>query len=144
MLEAGEDPRFIARRMVVLASEDIGMADPRALLIANAAAQAVEFIGLPEAQLNLAEATVYLALAPKSNAVYAALLEARRDVKETLNEPVPLHLRNATTDLMKEIGYGAGYKYSHEYNLEEGKQEYLPDKLKDKKYFKFKKTINIT
>lgn len=139
MLEAGEDPRFIARRMVILASEDIGMADPRALLIANAAAQVVEFIGLPEAQLNLAEATVYLALAPKSNAVYTALLAARRDVKETLNEPVPLHLRNAVTDLMKEIGYGAGYKYSHEYTREEGKQDYLPDKLKDKKYFTFKK-----
>lgn len=135
MLEAGEDARFIARRMVILASEDIGIADPQALVVANAAAQAVEFVGLPEAQLNLAEAAVYLALAPKSNAVYKGLLAAKADAKDALNAPVPLHLRNAVTDLMGELGYGKDYKYSHDYSLEDGKQEYLPEELKGKKYF---------
>ncbi|MDD5567467.1 MAG: replication-associated recombination protein A [Patescibacteria group bacterium] len=135
MIEAGEDPRFIARRMVILASEDIGNADPMALLVANAAAHAVEYVGFPEAQLNLAQATIYLALAPKSNASYKALMEAKADVKKTLNTSVPLHLRNAVTDLMKDIGYGQDYKYSHDYTPEEGKQEYLPEELKGRKYY---------
>ncbi|MDD5342050.1 MAG: replication-associated recombination protein A [Patescibacteria group bacterium] len=135
MIEAGEDPRFIARRMVILASEDIGNADPMALLVANAAAHAVEYVGFPEAQLNLAQAVIYLALAPKSNASYKALMEAKADVKKTLNTSVPLHLRNAVTDLMKDIGYGQDYKYSHDYTPEEGKQEYLPEELKGRKYY---------
>ncbi|MDP3964217.1 MAG: replication-associated recombination protein A [bacterium] len=139
MIEAGENPRFIARRMVILASEDIGMADSRALLIANAAAQAVEFIGFPEAQLNLAHAAVYLAEASKSNASYVGILEARKDAKEQLNVPVPLHLRNAVTDLMKDLDYGKDYKYSHDYTPEEGKQEYLPEELKGKKYYQPKR-----
>ena len=139
MIEAGEDPRFIARRMVILASEDIGNADPNALVVATAASQAVEYVGMPEAQLNLAQAATYLAKAPKSNASYKGLLEAKKDVKETLNEPVPLHLRNAVTGLMKDVGYGKGYKYSHDYDEEERKQVYLPKKLRGKKYYKLKK-----
>jgi len=139
MIQAGEDPRFIARRMVILASEDIGNADPMALVVANAAAQAVEYVGLPEAQLNLAQAAIYLALAPKSNAVITGLMSAHKDVKNTLNEPVPLHLRNAVTDLMKDLGYGKDYKYSHDYTPEEGQQEYLPKQLKGKKYYNPKK-----
>lgn len=135
MITAGEDPRFIARRMVILASEDIGNADPMALVVANAAAQAVEFIGFPEAQLNLSQAVIYLAKAPKSNASTIALGEALKDVKETLNQPVPLHLRNAPTGLMKDLGYGKDYKYSHDYDQEEGKQDYLPKELKGKKYY---------
>ncbi|MFA5107489.1 MAG: replication-associated recombination protein A [Patescibacteria group bacterium] len=141
MLEAGEDARFIVRRMVILASEDIGNADPMALVVANAAAQAVEFVGLPEAQLNLAQAAVYLALAPKSNASYKALLAAKADVKKTMNQPVPLHLRNAVTGLMEDIGYGKDYKYSHDYTPDEGKQEYLPEELKNKKYYQPNKTL---
>lgn len=135
MLEAGEDPRFIARRMVILASEDIGNKDPMALVIANAAAHAVEYVGLPEAELNLAQAAIYLAKAPKSNASYMALLKAKEDVKKTLNLSVPLHLRNAPTPLMKELGYGKGYKYSHDFDEEEGKQDYLPEELKGRKYY---------
>ncbi|MBU0707658.1 replication-associated recombination protein A [Patescibacteria group bacterium] len=135
MIQAGEDPRFIARRMVILASEDIGNADPQALLIANAAAHAVDFIGFPEAQLNLAQAAIYLALAPKSNAVITGIMSAHKDVKDTLNEPVPLHLRNAPTDLMKNLGYGKEYKYSHDFSVEEGEQDYLPKSLKNKKYY---------
>jgi len=135
MITAGEDPRFIARRMVILASEDIGNADPMALVVANAAAQAVQFIGFPEAQLNLSQAVIYLAKSPKSNAAKIALGEAMKDVEATLNQPVPLHLRNASTGLMKDLGYGKGYKYSHDYDQEEGKQEYLPEQLKGKKYY---------
>ncbi|PIV46111.1 AAA family ATPase [bacterium (Candidatus Moisslbacteria) CG02_land_8_20_14_3_00_36_53] len=126
MLEAGEDPRFMARRMVIFASEDIGNADPMALEIANAVARAVEFVGLPEAKINLAQGATYLACAPKSRASYEALLLAEEDVKKTLDLPVPLHLRNAPTKLMKELGYGKNYKK---------KQEYLPKKLKGKKYY---------
>ncbi len=111
MIEAGEDPRFIARRMVIFASEDVGNADPQALSVATAAAQAVEFVGLPEAQINLAQAATYLASAPKSNASYKGLLEAKEDVVRTLNLPVPLHLRNPVTSLMKKIGYGKNYRY---------------------------------
>ncbi len=138
MITAGEDPRFIARRMVVLASEDIGNADPQALLVANAAAHAVEYVGFPEAQLNLAQAAIYLALAPKSNAVITGFMAAQKDVKETLNDPVPIHLRNAPTELMKDLGYGKDYKYSHDYTEEEGKQDYLPENLKNRKYYKKK------
>ena len=135
MIEAGEDPRFIARRMVIFASEDVGNADPQALSVATAAAQAVEFVGMPEAQINLAHAATYLATAPKSNASYVALLAAKEDVKRTLNLPVPLHLRNAPTPLMKELGYGKGYKYPHNFPGARIKQEYLPGKLKGKRYY---------
>ena len=115
MLEAGEDPLFIARRLVILAAEDIGLANPGALPVAVAAQQAVHFIGLPEGRIPLAEATVYLATSPKSNAAYMGLERALEAVRKEPNEPVPLHLRNAATDLMRGMGYGAGYKYSHDY-----------------------------
>ena len=115
MLEAGEDPLFVARRLVVLASEDVGLADPRALPLAVACQQAVHFLGMPEASLPLAEATVYLALAPKSNSAYRAYQRASEDARRTRNEPVPLHLRNAATELMGEFGYGRGYQYAHDH-----------------------------
>lgn len=135
MLEAGEDPEFIVRRMIIFASEDIGNADPRALLMATAAAQALQFVGLPEAQLNLAQAVTYLATAPKSNASYSALLRAKEDVKKTMNLPVPLHLRNAPTSFMKKLGYGKDYKYPHHFPNAKVKQEYLPPILRGKRYY---------
>ena len=114
MLESGEDPLYLARRLVRMASEDIGLADPQALGVAVAAMQAADFVGMPEGNLALAEAAVYLALAPKSNALYAGYGEAQSDLQSTAAEPVPLHLRNASTKLMKEAGYGRGYKYAHD------------------------------
>ena len=135
LLEAGEDARFIARRMVILASEDVGNADPQGLLIADAAARAVEFVGFPEAQLNLAHAAVYLACAPKSNAAYSALLAAQKDVREKPAYPVPLHLRNAPTQLMKELDYGKDYKYAHDFEGHIAQQDHLPDALRDKRYY---------
>ncbi|MXY46505.1 MAG: replication-associated recombination protein A [Chloroflexi bacterium] len=135
MLEAGEDPLFIARRLVILAAEDIGMAAPQALTVAVAAQQAVHFIGLPEGRIPLAEATVYLATAPKSNASYMALNEAMEDVQRTRNEPVPLHLRNAVTGLMRDMGYGDGYKYAHDYEGNFTPMQNLPDSLKDRRYY---------
>lgn len=147
MIESGENPRFIARRMVIFASEDVGNADPQALSIAAAAAQAVEFVGLPEAQINLAQAATYLACALKSNASYAGLLRAKEDVKKTLNLPVPLHLRNPVTSLMKKIGYGVDYKYPHNFPGARVKQEFLPKGLEKRKYYQptgrgFEKTIS--
>lgn len=135
MIEAGEDPMYIARRIVHHASEDIGLADPQALVIAAAAAQAAHLIGLPEARLALAEAAVYLARAPKSNEVILAYEAAAEDARATPSEPVPLHLRNAPTGLMKGLGYGKEYKYAHDY--EDGKTGMvcLPEKLKGRKYF---------
>ena len=135
MVEAGEDPRFIARRMIVFASEDVGNADPQALSVATAAAQAVEFVGMPEAQINLAQATTYLASAPKSNASYQGLLAAKEDVAKTLNLPVPLHLRNPVTSLMKRLGYGKDYKYPHAFPGGKVEQGYLPKELKKRKYY---------
>ena len=135
MLEAGEDPMFIARRLVILAAEDIGLANPGALPVAVAAQQAVHFIGLPEGRIPLAEATVYLATSPKSNAAYLALERALDDVRSRPHEPVPLHLRNAVTGLMRGMGYGAGYKYSHDYEGHFETQEYLPPELSDRKYY---------
>jgi putative ATPase len=135
LLEAGEDARFIARRMVILASEDVGNADPQGLLIADAAARAVEFVGLPEAQLNLAHAAVYLACAPKSNAAYLALLAAQKDVREEPAYPVPIHLRNAPTQLMKELGYGKKYKYAHDFEDHVVEQDHLPDALRGVRYY---------
>jgi len=135
MLEAGEDPLFVARRLVRAATEDIGMADPQALVVAMAAQQAVHFIGMPEANLALSEAAVYLATAPKSNSLYTAYSRVQEEVKKGRNEPVPLHLRNAVTKLMKDIGYGQGYKYAHQYEGHVVAQEHLPPSLKGKKFY---------
>ncbi len=135
MLEAGESPRFIARRLVILASEDVGMADPSALLVASAAAHAVEFVGLPEAQLNLAQATVHLALAPKSNRVTVALGAAQRDVREGPSTTVPAHLRDAHYAGAAEIGHGGGYLYPHDADSGWVAQQYLPDELVDRRYW---------
>ena len=135
MLQAGEDPLFIARRLVILAAEDIGMAAPQALTIAVAAQQAVHFIGLPEGRIPLAEATVYLATCPKSNASYMALNRATEDVERTRNEPVPQHLRNAVTGLMRDMGYGEGYKYAHDFEGNFTRMQNLPDSLKNKRYY---------
>ena len=135
MLERGDDPLYVARRLVRFASEDVGLADPQALELAMAAQQAVHFIGMPEGALALAELTVYLALAPKSNAVYRAYGEARADVEKTRNDPVPMHLRNAPTRLMKDEGYGKGYKYAHDF--EEGivGQQNLPENIDGRRYY---------
>jgi putative ATPase len=136
MLEGGEDPRFIARRMVIFASEDIGNADPLALLVAIAVFHAVEFVGLPEAQINLAHGTTYLATRPKDNASYIGLLEAIKDARTLGNLGVPLHLRNAVTSLMRDLGYGAGYKYVHEDPSARTEQIHLPDRLKGRRYYR--------
>ena len=134
MLEGGEDPLYVARRLVRFASEDVGMADPQALVQAVAAFQAAHQIGMPECNVILAQAVVYLSLAPKSNALYTAYQSVQYDIRHTPNEPVPLHLRNAPTDLMKDLGYGKGYIYnpSAKGPVE---QSYLPEKLKDRKYW---------
>ena len=129
MISAGEDPKFGARRLVISASEDIGLANPNALLLANAAFDAVQKIGWPEGRIPLAEATIYLATSPKSNSAYLAINKALEIVNETGNQPVPLHLRNAPTTLMKEVGYGDGYKYSHDYPNNFVEQQYMPDAL---------------
>ena len=136
MLEAGEDPMFVARRLVIHASEDVGLADPLALIHSVAAMQATHFVGLPEARLALTQATLYLALAPKSNSVLTAYMAASKDALETEQQPVPLHLRNAPTSLMKQFGYGSGYQYAHDY--ETGRAEdmsCLPEALRDRKYY---------
>jgi putative ATPase len=135
MIEAGEDALFIARRLVILAAEDIGMADPRALTVAVAAQQAVHLIGMPEGRIVLAEATVYLATAPKSNASYMAINKAIEDVQRTRNDPVPKHLRNAVTGLMKDEGYGKGYKYAHDHEGGFTPTENLPESLKGRRYY---------
>ena len=135
MIEAGEDPMFLARRLVILAAEDIGLAQPEALAVAVAAQQAVHFLGMPEGRIPLAEATVYLATAPKSNSAYKALDMALDDVRKMSNEPVPLHLRNAVTGLMRERGYGKDYRYSHDYEGHFVEQEFLPPGLKDRRYY---------
>lgn len=136
MLEAGEDPNYVARRLVRFASEDVGMANPNALVVTVAARQALEFIGLPEGNTALAEAVIYLALAPKSNATYAAYEAAKRDALETATVPVPLHLRNAPTRLMKELGYGRGYKYAHDFPDARVEQAHLPPELADRRYYR--------
>ena len=133
MIEGGEDPQFIARRLVISASEDIGLANPNALLLANAAFDTVMKIGWPEGRIALAEACVYLATSPKSNSAYCGINDALSLVKETGNQPVPLHLRNAPTKLMSELGYSDGYKYPHDYPGNFATQQYMPDALKDKR-----------
>ncbi|MFO8101987.1 MAG: replication-associated recombination protein A [Dehalococcoidia bacterium] len=136
MLEAGEDPLYIARRMVRFASEDVGLADPQALVQANAARAAVQFIGLPEGKLALAQAAVYLATAPKSNSLDRAYGKVKEDVARTGHQPVPLHLRNPETGLMREMGYGKDYKYAHDFPGHFVEQQYLPDDLKGRKYYR--------
>lgn len=135
MIEGGEDPAFIARRLVISASEDIGLANPNALLLANAAFDAVMKIGWPEGRIPLAEATVYLATSPKSNSAYMGINEAIGNVKQTGNLPVPLHLRNAPTSLMKELGYGRDYKYAHDYDDHFVRQQFLPDGLEHTRFW---------
>jgi putative ATPase len=135
MLEGGEDPMYIARRVVRMSVEDIGLADPRALPLAMAAQQALHLQGMPEGALALAEAVAYLAAAPKSNAIYTAYKAALADVRETRNDPVPLHLRNAPTGLMKELGYGEGYRYAHDYEGGVVAQQNFPDSLMGRRYY---------
>ena len=135
MLEGGEDPKFIARRMMIFASEDIGMADSQALVIASSVFHAVEVLGLPEAQINLGHGVTYLATAPKSNASYAALLAAKKDAKEKGNLPVPLHLRNAVTSLMMGLDYGKDYRYAHEDPNGAKAQSHLPKELEGRRYY---------
>ena len=135
MIEGGEDPAFIARRLVISASEDIGLANPNALLLANAAFDTVMKIGWPEGRIPLAEATVYLATSPKSNSAYMGIGAALEEVRRSGNQPVPLHLRNAPTSLMKELGYSEGYKYAHDYEGNFVEQQFLPDALKEVRFW---------
>ena len=135
MLEAGEDPLYIARRLVRFATEDVGVADPQALVIAIAAQQAVHFVGLPEGNLALAEVGVYLAVAPKSNSLYQAYSRVKQDIQHGRKEPVPFHLRNPVTNLMRETGYGKVYKYAHDYPDHFVKQQNLPPSLQGKRYY---------
>ena len=135
MLEAGEDVMFVARRLVILAAEDIGLADPQALSVAVAAQQAAHFVGMPEAVLPLTEAALYLALAPKSNSALTSYGAARELIAETGNEPVPMHLRNAPTGLMKAMGYGRGYQYAHDFQGGVADQVHMPEKLKERKVY---------
>jgi putative ATPase len=136
MIESGEDPLYLARRMVRMASEDIGLAEPGALAVTLAAKEAFDFLGAPEGHLALAQAAVYLSLAPKSNAVYVAYGDVMEDVRKTEADPVPLHLRNAVTGLMKHIGYGQGYKYAHDYEQKVTEMTCLPDNLSGRVYYK--------
>ncbi|MQY70832.1 replication-associated recombination protein A, partial [bacterium] len=131
----GEDPLYLARRMVILAGEDIGLADPQALVVANAAKDAIHFVGYPECRFHLVEAAIYLALAPKSNATLKAIQKAREDVMNTQAEPVPLHLRNAPTGLMKHLGYGEGYQYPHSFEDAVEDQTYRPPKVEGHVYY---------
>ncbi len=136
MLEAGEDPLFIVRRMVIFASEDVGNADPRALQLALSVQQAVHFVGLPEARINLAQGVTYLATAPKSNASYLGIAEAQAEVRKSGALPVPKHIRNAPTGLMKQLDYGKGYKYAHDYRDGYAEQNHLPEQLSGKSYYR--------
>src|SRR5207247_3431617 len=136
MIEGGADPVFIARRLCILASEDIGLADPNAMIQAAAAAEIVQLIGMPEGLFPLTQATIYLARAPKSNAVLRAYSAAQADAAETSREPVPLHLRNAATPLMKHLGYGKEYRYVHSDTAAKDEMACLPEKLRGKTYFK--------
>lgn len=135
MIEGGEDPIFIARRLVISASEDIGLANPNALLLANACFDTVSKIGMPEGRIPLAEATVYLATSPKSNSAYEAINTALQYVRETGNFPVPLHLRNAPTKLMSQLGYGKDYKYAHAYEGHFVEQQFLPDGATEQRFW---------
>lgn len=136
MLEAGEDPKFIARRMLILAAEDVGNADPQALTVATSAFSAVTYVGMPECQIILSQAAAYLAAAPKSNAAYQAIMEALEDVKSGPDVQVPLHLRNAPTGLMKRLDYGKDYQYAHDYEGHFVRENYLPESLKGRVYYR--------
>ncbi len=135
MIEAGEDPLYIARRVVRMSVEDVGLADPNALALCMAARDAVDFIGMPEGNLALAQAVVYLSVAPKSNALYTAYSEVQQDIERTAAEPVPLHLRNAPTGLMKNLGYGKNYQYAHDLDGKVANMQCLPDSLRDRVYY---------
>ncbi|MBK8700155.1 MAG: replication-associated recombination protein A [Saprospiraceae bacterium] len=135
MIEGGEDPLFICRRMIVLAAEDIGLANPNALLIANACYQSVHQLGMPESRIVMAEAALYLACSPKSNSAYMAIESALNTVRQHPNVPIPMHLRNAPTSLMKELGYGTNYKYAHDFKGNFVAMEYLPDQIKDAQFY---------
>jgi len=135
MIEGGEDPLYIVRRIVRFAAEDIGLADTNALVVALAAKDCFEFIGPPEGYLAIIEAAIYCALAPKSNALYTAYNNVMEDIKTHLSLPVPMHIRNAPTKLMKDAGYGSGYKYPHSYTNAIVNQSYLPEKLKGRNYY---------
>ncbi|MFB6286194.1 MAG: replication-associated recombination protein A, partial [Candidatus Bipolaricaulia bacterium] len=136
MLASGEDPRYLARRLVRMATEDIGMADPQALSVAMSGRDAFDFLGAPEGELALAQVAVYLATAPKSNAIYAAFGQARQDVERTRHEPVPLHVRNAVTNLMADVGYGEGYQYAHAYDEGVTPMSSMPESLQDRQYYR--------
>ena len=136
MLEAGEDPLYVARRLIRFASEDVGLAEPRALDMAVSAYQACHFIGMPECSVNLTQVVVHLALAPKSNALDVAYMNAKEDAQRMLSEPVPMQIRNAPTKLMKELGYGEGYKYAHDYEEKVTSMSCLPDSIKDREYYR--------
>ena len=135
MIDGGEDPKFIARRLIISAAEDIGLANPNALLLANTCFDAVHKIGFPESRIILSEVTVYLATSAKSNSAYLAIDEALAEVKRSGNLPVPLDIRNAPTKLMKSLGYGKHYKYPHDYPNHYVEQQYLPDALKGRKFW---------
>jgi putative ATPase len=136
MLESGEDPLFLVRRLTRAAAEDIGLADPQALVLASATFEAVKNIGMPESNVIIAELATYLALAPKSNAIYVAYDQVRHDVETTVNQPVPLHLRNAPTKIMKQLNYGTGYQYAHNAPDAKVDQQHLPDSLKNRRYYR--------
>jgi putative ATPase len=136
MIEGGEDVKFIARRLLILAAEDIGLANPNALLLAQSTFDAVHQIGYPEARIVLSECTIYLATSPKSNSAYMAIDEALALVRKTGNLPVPLHIRNAPTKLMKEIGYGKDYKYAHSYEGNFAEQDFLPAEIKEERFYR--------
>jgi len=135
MIQAGEDPKFIARRMLILASEDIGNANPNALLLATSCFQAVDVIGYPECDLILSQTAIYLACSAKSNACYKAIRSAQKSFRDAGDQPVPLHLRNAPTSLMKKIGYGKDYQYAHDFENNFVNLEFLPDKIKGTKFY---------
>ena len=136
MLEGGEDVKFIARRLLILSAEDIGLANPNALLLAQSTFDAVHKIGMPESRIILSECTIYLATSPKSNSSYAAIDDALAEVKQSGHLPVPLHLRNAPTKLMKQLGYGKEYKYAHSFEGNFVDQDFLPEKIKEKRFYK--------
>jgi putative ATPase len=135
ILEAGEDPLYVARRIIRFSSEDVGMADPGALAVAVSAYNAVHFIGMPECSVNLTQAVVYMAYAPKSNSLYLAYNKAKKDALDTISQGVPMHLRNAPTKFMRDLEYGKGYKYAHDFKEKTTDMQCLPDNLKDRKYY---------
>ena len=141
MIEGGEDIKFIARRMIILASEDIGLANPNALVLANSTFQSISVVGLPEARIILSQCAIYLATSPKSNSAYNAINNAEENIKKTGNLPIPIHLKNAPTKLMKELNYGKGYLYPHDFDNNFIIQEFLPDEINKNIFYKPGKNI---